>query len=59
MLKLKNERVIARDETVACIVTGHLLKDLDALQELYSMAPSDQAPLNKMRIVELLVEETL
>lgn len=39
-LKLRASHTIDASETVACLLTGHMLKDVDALNELYGAPPA-------------------
>nr|WP_246079672.1 threonine synthase [Paenibacillus piri] len=54
VLKLRTEGIIDGDETAACILTGNLLKDIDALHELYENAgDASGGTLNVERVAEL------
>ncbi len=53
VIELRKQGVIHKDDTVACILTGHLLKDIEAITEALHV-PSVFEPLTKQRIVEEL-----
>lgn len=48
LVKLREQGVIAADETAACMLTGHLLKDIEALSELYGSAGQELSVLGSL-----------
>lgn len=51
--KLRAEGFIEKDETAVCILTGHLLKDIEALHELYE---KDMRMTDDLELLTLSVE---
>ncbi|MCI3920045.1 threonine synthase [Paenibacillus sp. TRM 82003] len=54
VIELREQGIIRRDETVACILTGHLLKDVEAVTEAVNI-PSNIGLLTVQRIAEALM----
>ncbi len=48
--QLRASDTIDASETVACLLTGHLLKDVDALNELYGSPPASIGSLRDIRL---------
>ena len=44
--KLRESGTVNASEMVACLLTGHLLKDVDTLNELYGSSPTSIGPLS-------------
>jgi threonine synthase len=50
--KLAQARIVDQDETAVCVLTGHMLKDAEALEELYGVSEPGAADQSKPLTVE-------